>query len=64
MLKSWILLPQEYTMSIHVGIPKPLLQKIKEERERTGMTTSDIVRRGLDLYFEKKEAQRNKEIMS
>jgi len=42
-------------MSTHVGIPKPLLTKIEEERKATGLTMSEIVRRALDLYFKEKE---------
>ena len=30
-----------------------LVKKLKEEKERTGLTVADIIRRALDEYFKK-----------
>jgi hypothetical protein len=38
-------------MNHNVSLPKPYADKLKAERMKTGLTSSEIIRRALDLYF-------------
>ena len=38
--------------SITLTIPYQVKDQLKSEMERTGLTTSEIIRRALDMYFE------------
>ena len=38
-----------------ISIPKNYTDKLKDEKKSTGQTMSEIIRRALDLYFERKE---------
>jgi len=42
-----------------ISFTKPLLEKIKEEENETGLNRSDIVRRILDQYFDLKTRHQN-----
>jgi metal-responsive CopG/Arc/MetJ family transcriptional regulator len=38
-----------------ISLPELYREKLDKEREATGQTMSDIIRRALDYYFERKE---------
>ena len=42
-------------MNHNVSLPKPYADKLKAERLKTGLTSSELIRRALDLYFKEKE---------
>jgi len=37
----------------HVFLPEPLIQRLKAEAKKTGLTAAEIIRRALDQYFSK-----------
>ena len=42
-------------MNQTISLPKNYTEKLKQEKASTGQTMSEIIRRALDLYFEKRE---------
>ena len=38
-------------MNQTASLPKQYVEKLKEEKQSTGQTISEIIRRALDLYF-------------
>ena len=40
------------------SLPEIYNEKLEKEKKATGQTFSDIIRRALDYYFERKEAPR------
>jgi hypothetical protein len=42
-------------MNQTVSLPNIYTEKLKKEKAATGQTMSEIIRRALDLYFERKE---------
>lgn len=42
-------------MNQTISLPSNYTVKLKTEKKATGQTMSEIIRRALDLYFEKKE---------
>ena len=38
-----------------ISIPETYEEKLQKEKKETGQTISDIIRRALDYYFERKE---------
>jgi len=42
-------------MNQTISLPIPYTDKLKKEKKETGQTMSEIIRRALDLYFERKE---------
>lgn len=42
-------------MNQTISLPNNYTEKLKKEKKATGQTMSEIIRRALDLYFEKKE---------
>lgn len=42
-------------MNQTISLPTTYTDKLKKEKKETGQTMSEIVRRALDLYFERKE---------
>jgi predicted DNA-binding protein len=42
-------------MNQTVSLPDNYTKKLKAEKKATGQTISEIVRRALDFYFERKE---------
>jgi len=43
-------------MNQTISLPTTYTDKLKKEKKETGQTMSEIVRRALDLYFERKES--------
>ena len=43
-----------------VSLPAPMLQRLREESEKRGRTVSDIVRRAVDEFLERLDAQGQK----
>jgi predicted DNA-binding protein len=42
-------------MNQTISLPKNYTEKLKDEKKATGQTISEIIRRALDFYFERKE---------
>lgn len=38
-----------------ISIPENYVKKLKGEKKETGRTMSEVIRRALDMYFDKKE---------
>lgn len=47
-------------MNQNISLPKNYTDKLKQEKKVTGQTMSEIIRRALDLYFDRKERQNGK----
>ena len=48
-------LSTEEHMNQTISLPKNYTEKLKDEKKATGQTISEIIRRALDFYFERKE---------
>jgi metal-responsive CopG/Arc/MetJ family transcriptional regulator len=42
-------------MNLTLSMPKQYVDKLKEESKKTGMSYSEIVRRAIDYYLERKQ---------
>ena len=43
-----------------ISIPETYEEKLKKEKQETGQTISDIIRRALDYYFERQGCHNSK----
>lgn len=50
-------------MNVNLSMPKQFVDKLEAEKKRTGMSLSEIVRRAVDEYLERKgrDDQKNKD---